>query len=261
MTPQQYDIEAKKLFEAFHKGVATPNLSTTYPDMSLDDAYEIQLKTVEMAKEHGYRIVGKKIGLVSKAMQKLVGLDMPDYGHVYDSMVFAEEEPISVAQFNRPRIEPELAFILSKDLMGPDINHIDVINATECVVPCFEIIDSRYDTAVLSVTESISDNASAGGITLGTKIGKADCLDLRHIGMVLELNGEIIDTAAGAAVMGHPAHAVAWLANKLSEYGVALKKGEIILSGSLVKAIPVTPGDCFVVSFDGLGTAKAKFID
>lgn len=252
---------AKKLWEAYKTQSTIGPLTQTNQDMTIDDAYQIQLLTVDMALKDGKKIAGKKIGLTSKPMQEMFGINTPDYGHLYDSMVWDEDTPISMSKLHRPKIETEIAFVLAEDLKGPGITLTDVIRATAGVIPCFEIIDSRIANWNIKIQDSISDNASAAGITLGSYLSEVGAVNLKHVGMVLERNGIIIDTAAGAAVMGHPALSVAWLANKLGEYGVSLKKGEIIISGSLTKAIEVTAGDVFMAVFDGLGSVKAVFTE
>lgn len=250
---------AEKLWQAYVNNVGIAALTDEVPDLTLDEAYAIQLKTVEKAKAAGLRVIGKKIGLTSKAMQEYFKIDTPDYGHLYDSMLFAQDEPISLKKFYRPKIETELAFVLNDDLQGPGVTLTDVIQATAGVMASFEIIDSRILDWKIKIYDSISDNASAAGITLGSRLISLAGLDLRHVGMVVEKNGIITDTAAGAAVMGNPALAVAWLANKLGQYGVALKKGEIILAGSLTKALDVKAGDVFTACFGGVGSVKAVF--
>lgn len=250
---------AESLWQAGLKNAGIAPLTEARPELTLDDAYAIQLLTVAKAQAAGRRIVGKKIGLTSKAMQDSFGISTPDYGHLYDSMLWDQDEPISLARLHRPKIETELAFVLSADLTGPGVTVTDVLQATAGVIASFEIIDSRIRDWKIKVTDSIADNASAAGLTLGSRLAPVGGLDLRYIGMVVEKNGLIVDTAATAAVMGNPAQAVAWLANKLGQYGISLKKGEIILSGSLTKALDVAGGDVFTAHFGGIGSVKAVF--
>jgi 2-keto-4-pentenoate hydratase len=259
MSKKYYNEFADKLWNAYVSKETISTLTDIEKDMTLDDAYRIQLLTVDKAVQSGYKIVGKKIGLTSKAMQQQFGIDVPDYGHLYENMIFDEEVRISLSDFHKPKIETEITFILGEDLKGPGISLTDVLKATEGIISSFEIIDSRINNWKIKVEDSVSDNASAAGITLGSKMLKVNEVDLKHIGLVLQKNGEIIHTAAGAAVMGHPAQSVAWLANKLGQYNVGLKKGEIILSGSLTPAIDIKPGDVFLATFDKLGPVKAMF--
>ncbi len=236
-------------------------LSEQKPDITIEEAYQIQLINVEEAVKAGKRIVGKKIGLTSVAMQKFLGVNEPDYGHLLDTMVWDEEIPISLSNLLQPKIEAEIAFVLSEDLQGPGVTLTDVLRATAGVIPSFEVIDSRIKDWKIKIQDTIADNASSAGITLGSQLIPVNQVDLKYVGMVLQKNGQIIETAAGAAVMGHPALAVAWLANKLGSMGIGLKKGEIILSGSLTKAIEVKAGDVFVATFGGLGSVKAVFTE
>ncbi len=208
-------------------------LTKIYSDITVDDAYKIQLENINKKVADGRTIIGKKIGLTSHAMQEMLGVPEPDYGHLLDDMLGDEEVPIKVSSLLQPKIEPELAFILKDELKGPGITVANVIEATAGVMPALEIIDSR--------------------------IKDWKIMDLRHIGLVLEKNGQIIDTAAGAAVLGNPAIAVAWLANKLAQYDISLKPGEIILAGSLTKAYEIEAGDLFTATFDKLGTVKVLF--
>jgi 2-keto-4-pentenoate hydratase len=234
-------------------------ISQRYSGLTIDDAYLIQLATVDLRLASGQKIVGKKIGLTSKAMQEMFSIDTPDYGHLYDSMVWPEDQPVPLSILHKPRVEPEIAFILGDDLQGPGITFIDVLRSTAGIVPCFEIIDSRITNWEITIVDSISDNASAAMVMLGSEMKSIRDVNLKNIGLVLEKNGELIDFSAGAAVMGHPALSVAWLANRLHKYGVSLKKGEIILSGSLTKALDVAKGDVFTAFFDGLMPVKAVF--
>ncbi len=234
-------------------------LTDRFSDVSYEDAYAIQLKTFDSYVKDGAVIVGKKIGLTSKAMQDQMNIREPDYGMITHRMVAREGAPISMKSLILPKIEPEIAFLLKKDLVGPSVNVAEVIEATEGVMPAFEIIDSRYRDWKITVKDSISDNASAGIMILGGKLTSLKDLDLRYIGMVLEKNGYLVSTGAGAAVLGNPAQSVAWLANKLTEYGISLKKGEFVMSGSLVQAVPAEAGSSFRATFDRLGSVSVCF--
>jgi len=234
-------------------------LTETDPDITVEEAYKIQLRIIEMKKSLGRVVVGKKIGLTSLAMQAMLGVKEPDYGHILDDMVVREGEKIPLADLIAPRIEGEIAFILKEDLPGPGVTLTEVIRCSEGVIPALEIIDSRIRDWKIKLPDTVADNASSARIVLGGVITPSPMVDLRTVGMVLEKNGEVLATAAGAAVLGHPAQAVAWLANKLAAYGVILRKGEVILSGALTAAAPVTAGDFFRADFGPLGDAKIKF--
>ncbi len=248
-----------ELIEAERTCTPIVALTERFPDVSYEDAYAIQLKTFDTLVRSGAVIVGKKIGLTSKAMQEQFGIHEPDYGMIADRMVVREGSPIPMSSLILPRIEPEIAFLLRDDLKGPGINVANVIEATEGVLPAFEVIDSRYRDWKITVKDSISDNASAGLMILGGKLTPIRDLDLRCIGLVLEKNGAVVSTAAGAAVLGNPAQSVAWLANKLTEYGITLKKGEFVMSGSFVQAVAVEAGSHFRATFDRLGSVSVRF--
>lgn len=227
--------------------------------ITVDEAYRVQLLMMDMKKSSGQVVVGKKIGITSRAMQVMLGVSEPDYGHILDGMVVAEGEMIRTADLIQPRIEGEIAFILKEDLEGPGVTLADVIRCSEGVIPALEVIDSRIMDWKIKLPDTVADNASSARIVLGGKITPVLGLDLRTVGMVLEKNGEIAATAAGAAVLGHPAQAVAWLANKLATYRIPLAKGEVILSGSLTAAVPVAAGDFIRADFGPLADVKIKF--
>ncbi|WP_258359660.1 2-keto-4-pentenoate hydratase [Moorella sulfitireducens] len=235
-------------------------LTATYPDLTVEDAYRIQLAGIEMKKARGSKVIGKKIGLTSKAMQQLLGVNEPDYGHLLDNMLLLEGEPCRREELLLPRVEGELAFILKDTLKGPGVTIADVYRATEGIMPAFEIVDSRIRDWKIKLQDTIADNASSARLVLGSRMVPIKDLDLRLIGMVLEKNGEVASTGAGAAVWGHPAAAVAWLANKLAAFDIALEAGEIILSGAVTAAENASAGDVFTVSFHGLGSLSLKFV-
>lgn len=234
-------------------------ITKNHPEITIGDAYQIQLKNVDFRKTKGQRVLGKKVGLTSKAMQKMLSVNEPDYGHLFSDMVFSEEEAIVMEKFLQPKIEAELGFVLKEDLSGPGINILDVLKATEVIVPVLEIIDSRIGDWKIKIQDTIADNGSSAGLIIGTSLAPPDWFDLKRIGMVLRKNGVIVDTATGAAVMGNPAYAVAWLGNKLSEFNLKLKAGELVLAGSLTGALDIEKGDYFEASFDNLGEVRARF--
>ncbi|MEW6276240.1 MAG: fumarylacetoacetate hydrolase family protein [Bacillota bacterium] len=256
------DIQAiaRQLLAAEERREAIEPLTTSYPGLTAEEAYRIQLAGVEMKLQQGRRIVGKKIGLTSKAMQDLLGVREPDYGHLLDHMLLLEGEPCRRGELLWPRVEGELAFILRDTLKGPGVTIADVLRATEGVMPAIEIVDSRIRDWQIKLPDTIADNASSARFVLGGRIKPLPDLDLRLIGMVLEKNGEVVSTGAGAAVWGHPAAAVAWLANKLAAFDIALEAGEIILSGAITAAVEAQAGDVFTVSFHGLGSLNLRFI-
>ncbi|MEW8958641.1 MAG: fumarylacetoacetate hydrolase family protein [Moorella sp. (in: firmicutes)] len=256
----EYQAIAAELLAAEASCKPIEPLTSTYPDLTVEDAYRIQLAGVGMKKARGSKVIGKKIGLTSRAMQQLLGVNEPDYGHLLDNMLLLEGEPCRRDELLLPRVEGELAFILKDTLKGPGVTIADVFRATEGIMPAFEIVDSRIRDWKIKLQDTIADNASSARLVLGSRMVPIKDLDLRLIGMVLEKNGEVVSTGAGAAVWGHPAAAVAWLANKLAAFDIALEAGEIILSGAVTAAENASAGDVFTVSFYGLGSLSLKFI-
>lgn len=261
MKPEDIKLAADTLFDAERKVQAVEALTKEFVDIKVEDAYKIQLENINRRLQIGAKIIGKKIGLTSRAMQEMLGVPEPDYGHLLNDMIVNEEVPVKISCLLQPKVEAEIAFILKDELKGPGVTTSKVLQATEGVMPAFEIIDSRIKDWKIKIQDTVADNASSAMLVLGGKITQVSDLDLRYIGLVLEKNSYVIDTAAGAAVLGHPAAAVAWLANKLAEYDIALEPGEIILSGSLTKAYPVKGGDVFRATFDRLGSVKVIFED
>jgi 2-keto-4-pentenoate hydratase len=250
---------AKELYVAEKSCTPIAALTECYPDITNEDAYQVQLAGMAMRIADGHLIVGKKIGLTSKAMQNALGVFEPDYGYITDRMMVLEGEPLTTKTLILPKVEPELAFILKEDLKGPGITVSDVLRATAGVMPAIEVIDSRVKDWKIKIQDTIADGASIGQIILSGRLVPVDSIDLRYMGLVLEKNGEVIATAAGAAVLGHPANAVVWLANKLAQYDQYLKAGDIIMSGSFTSACPIVPGDSVRASFDHLGSVSARF--
>ena len=252
---------ARRLVEAEAQSTPTGPLPTEiFPTITVDDSYKVQLKIIELKKQRGEVIIGRKIGLTSRAMQELRGITEPDFGYLTDQMVVLEGTPIKTSELIQPRAEAELAFVLGEDLRGPGILVSDVLRATDAIMPCLEIIDRRMK-GQYKIQDTVADSAGSGRVVFGGRMVSPYDVDLRHIGMVFEKNGEEVATAAGAAVLGNPAQAVAWLANKLSKYDVYLNARETIISGSLIAAVECRAGDYVRATFDHLGSVGAKFID
>jgi 2-oxopent-4-enoate/cis-2-oxohex-4-enoate hydratase len=247
------------LFRAWQTRSTLPPLVESAPGLSLEDAYRIQEDFIRRRVEAGERIVGKKIGVTSKAVQTMLGVYQPDFGQLTSSMVFEEGQVIDLDGLIQPKAEAELAFVLKEDLKGPGITPLDVIRATDYVVPCFEIIDSRIRDWKISIIDTVADNASCGVYVLGQARGHLRDLDVSVAGMVLEKNGAVHSTSAGAAVQGSPINAVVWLANTLGSLGIPFKAGEVILSGSQSPLVPVADGDELVCTVGGLGSCRVKF--
>ncbi|QIK80728.1 2-oxopent-4-enoate hydratase [Lysobacter sp. HDW10] len=247
------------LFDALHTRRAIAPLIAEYPDMDIDAAYTVQQHLMARRLASGERVVGKKIGVTSRAVMDLLGVFQPDFGWLTDRMVYNEGESIPSADLIQPKAEGEVAFLLKKTLKGPGVTREDVLDATDGVMACFEIVDSRIRDWKISIVDTVADNASCGVFVLGDRLVSPRDVDLMTCGMVLEKNGEIVATGAGAAAMGHPAEAVAWLANTLGARGIALEAGEIILSGSLGTMVPVTQGDALRVTIGGIGSCSVRF--
>ena len=260
MNKTQINAIAGELLTAEKDKAPVAPLTTRFPGITVPEAYAVQLEIIRRKVASGAVIVGKKIGLTSKAMQDMFGVREPDYGHILNTAVIPEGQPVSMGTMIQPRVESEICFVLKQGLKGPGVNVAQVLSATQGIIPSFEIIDSRIKDWKIKVQDSIADNASNAGVVLGGKITRLRDIDLRLIGLVLEKNGEIVSTAAGAAVLGNPAEAVAWLANKLAEYGVDLKAGEFIMSGSLTAALSAEAGSSFKATFDHIGTVSVRFV-
>jgi 2-keto-4-pentenoate hydratase len=251
---------AQELYTAETGCAPIEALTARYPDISNEDAYQVQLAGMNLRIADGHTVVGKKIGLTSKAMQTALGVFEPDYGYITDRMMVLEGDDISLSSVIAPKVEAEIAFVLKEDLAGPGITLARVLKATAGIMPAFEIIDTRIKDWKIKIQDTIADGASIGRIVVSGALVPVENLDMRYMGLVLEKNGEVVTTAAGAAVLGHPANAVVWLANKLADYGISLKAGEVIMSGSFTAACPVAAGDNLRATFDGLGTVSVRFV-
>jgi 2-keto-4-pentenoate hydratase len=252
--------EGQELLRAEQTKAVLRPFTEKYPTISKEEAYAIQLAFIELKKIAGAKVVGKKIGLTSKAMQKMLNVDQPDYGHILDGMVLQDGAQFRVAELIQPKIEPEIAFIMDRDLKGPGVTPMQVMAATRFVVPALEIIDSRIEGWKIKLCDTIADNASSARVVLGSSPRRVDERDLKLVGMILEKNGDIVQTGAGGAVLGHPAIAVAWLANAVGQFGVSLNAGDIVMPGALCGAVDVAAGDLLQASYDGLGTVSVRFV-
>ncbi|MGA8943901.1 MAG: 2-keto-4-pentenoate hydratase [Thermoactinomyces sp.] len=250
---------ADHLAKAGQTGKGVQPLTDLEPGLTVEQAYQVQLVTIGRKLESGARITGKKIGLTSLAMQQMLGVDQPDYGHLLDDMAVENGGQVSFKRVLQPKVEAEIAFVLKKDLAGPRVNAMDVLLATDYILPAIEIVDSRISNWQIKLPDTIADNASSGLYVLGGKPVKIDVVDLVQTGMVLYRNGEVVNTGVGAAALGNPAVCVAWLANKLHEFGISLKAGEVILSGALSAAADAQPGDHFAARFAHLGEVSVRF--
>jgi 2-oxopent-4-enoate/cis-2-oxohex-4-enoate hydratase len=259
MEQQKLKQYGDELFEALVERKAIEPLTSREASMTIEDAYHIQQHMISRRLAQGARVVGKKIGVTSKVVMDMLDVHQPDFGYLLDRMIYNEGDAIPMASLIQPKAEGEIAFILKRDLMGPGISNADVLRATECVMPCFEIVDSRIKDWKIKIQDTIADNASCGVFVLGDHAVDQRKVDLSTCGMVLEKNGEIVGTGAGAAALGGPVNAVAWLANTLGRLGIPLKAGEVILSGSLAAMFPVKAGDNLRVSIGGIGGCSVRF--
>ncbi len=258
LSAAQVQALAQRLLEAYDRRMEIPALTDELPELSAADGYRIQRALVELFRARGARVVGKKTGLTSRAKQVAMGVPEAIYGYVLDVYLLREGQPVRMAELIHPRVEPELAFIMGERVQGPGVTTPQVLAATRAVVPALEVIDSRYRDFKFRLADVIADNCSASRVVLGATEVPLAGLDLRLQGMVLEKNGVLADTGTGAAVLGHPASAVAWLANKLAEVGECLEPGDLVLPGSPVEALFVAPGDEVRATFDRVGSVVAR---
>lgn len=263
-TPQIAALAAE-LDRAERDRTQLSQLSLRHPDMTIEDAYAVQRAWTARKIADGRKPIGHKIGLTSRAMQRSSNIDEPDYGLLLDDMLFPDGRDIPVERFIVPRVEVELAFRLKHRLSGPDCTLFDVLDATDYIVPAIEIIDARIEQVdkatgtTRKVFDTISDNAANAGLVLGGRPVRPMDVDLRWVSALIFRNGVIEDSGVAAAVLGHPAHGPAWLANKLHPYGETLEPGEIILGGSFTAPVPARAGDSFHVDFGPLGTISVRF--
>ncbi len=248
-----------ELYHALTTRTPIAPLSSRGPAFSLEDAYRVQQRFIERRLQAGESVIGKKIGLTSRAVMNMLGVDQPDFGQLLSGMLYNDGESVPVSSLIAPRAEGEIAFVLKRDLIGPGLTAADVLAATEGVMACFEVVDSRIADWKIQIQDTVADNASCGVFVLGNQLVSPRGLDLSLVGMALEKNGELVATGAGAASLGHPVNAMVWLANKLGSLGIPLKAGEVILSGSLAALVPVKAGDSLHMSLGGLGSCTVRF--
>lgn len=250
---------AAALLAAYTDGHPVEPLSEKYVGLTLDDAYEIQLLQIRERLAAGRTVKGHKVGLTSAAMQRQLGVDQPDFGHLLDDMFHLEHVPIAAGAYLQPKIEPEIAFVLARPLRGPGVTAAEAAAAVDVVLPALEIIDSRVRDWKIGILDTIADNASSGGVVLGSRPTRLADVDLRLTGCTLHVRGQLAATGAGGAVLGSPLNALVWLANTLGERGVGLEAGHVVLPGSVCAAVPVAPGDGVTATFAGLGSVTARF--
>ncbi len=260
MTPQLIEQLGDDLYAALAECRMVEPLTNRHADITVEDAYAIQQRLNARRVAAGERIVGKKIGVTSQAVMNMLGVHQPDFGMLTDAMVYNEGEAVDARKLIQPKAEGEIAFVLKRDLQGPGVTAADVLAATEGVMACFEIVDSRIRDWKIKIQDTVADNASCGVFVLGDRLVDPRGLDLVTCGMVLEKNGEVVVTGAGAATMASPLNAMAWLANTLGRLGVPLKAGEVVLSGALGAMVPVKAGDNLRVAIGGIGGCSVRFV-
>ncbi|KJL33188.1 fumarylacetoacetate hydrolase family protein [Microbacterium azadirachtae] len=251
---------AAELAEADRTHAVIPRITARHPEATVEDSYAIQGVWRDAQVAAGRRLVGRKIGLTSKAMQQATGITEPDYGVMFDDTVYPSGSEIPVDHFSNVRIEVELAFVLKAPLSGPDCTLEDALAAIDYAVPALEVLNSHIELEGRTIVDTISDNAAYGAMVLGTVHKRPDEIDLRWVPGVLSRNGEIEETGVAAGVLGHPATGVAWLANKFHQHGARLEAGEIILAGSFTRPMWVARGDEVLCDYGPMGTIECRFV-
>jgi len=260
LDPALHEQIADELMKAEHERATVPLLTGRYPGMTVEDSYAVQRVWHARGLAAGRRHAGRKIGLTSKVMQAATGITEPDYGVVFADQVYESGSVIDFDRFSNVRIEVELAFVLGGRLEGPNITMFDVLDATQYVAPALEILSSRIELSGRSIVDTISDNAALGGVVIGGSPTAPGDLDLRWVGAVLYRNEVIEESGLAAAVLGHPAMGVAWLANKLASHGDHLEPGELVLAGSFTRPLWVQRGDTVIGDYRELGAVSCRFV-
>jgi len=250
--------KARALYDARRTRVPIPPFTDADPTLGMADGYAIQRELIDLLLADGDRIVGHKVGLTSKPMQKMVGVDSPDYGPVLASTIYRDGDTIPVSRFIAPKVEAEIVFVIGERLVGPGVTVTQAHAAIAGAVAAMEIVDSRIADWRIKLADTVADLASNGAMATSSRVVPLTELDPRLVGMTLTRNGELIDTGAGAAALGDPVAVVAWLANVLGGDGVALEPGHLIMTGALHAAVPMTPGDVFRAEFDRLGPITVR---
>jgi 2-oxo-hept-3-ene-1,7-dioate hydratase len=257
---------ARELHDAERSRVQVEHFSKRHPAMTIEDSYAIQREWIALKRAEGRVAVGHKIGLTSRAMQLASQITEPDYGTLLDDMLLRDGSEVEAARFIVPRLEVEFAFVLAKPLQGPGVTLLDVLNATDHVVPALELIDARIEQfdrvskAPRKVLDTIADNAANAGIVMGGRPMRPDAVDWRWAGALLYKNGVIEESGLGAAVLNHPGNGIVWLANKLAVHGESLAAGEIVLGGSFTRPVGCAAGDVFHADYGPLGAITLGFV-
>jgi 2-keto-4-pentenoate hydratase len=250
--------KARALFDARNDRVAIAPFTDADPTLTMADGYAVQAELTRLILAGGDRIVGYKVGLTSKPMQRLIGVDTPDYGPVLGSTIYRDGDEVSLGRFIQPKIEAEIVFVLGAPLRGPGVSVSDAHRATAGVAAAMEIVDSRFADWRIKLADTVADLASNGAVAISDYVLPLAGLDPRYLGMTLSRNGEVIDTGAGAAALGSPLGVVAWLANTLGGVGIGLEPGQVVMTGALHAAVPMAAGDVFRADFDRLGPVTVR---
>lgn len=258
LSEQERRRAAADLLRAERERKVIPQLSRTFPKMEIEDAYAVQRYWAEARVAEGAGIVGHKIGLTSRAMQMASKITEPDYGHLLDDMLFNDGATIPASRFIAPRLEVELAFVMGERLKGPNVRVYDVLRATEFVTPALEIIDYRTEVP-RAIVDTIADNAASAAMVVGGRTIRPMDIDIRWVGATLSKNGIIEESGVSAAIMGHPAAGIAWLANKLAPHDAGLEPGQVVLAGSFTRPVSVAAGDVIHADYGPLGAIGVAF--
>ncbi len=236
-------------------------ITDDYPDITWDEALDVQWEIRRRKEARGNKIVGLKMGLTSMAKMRQMGVETPCYGFLADYFSIPDGGEVKISELIHPKVEAEVAFVTKKELSGPGCHIADVLSATDFIVPAVEIIDSRYKDFKFDLKSVIADNSSSSRFVTGGRMLPVEELDLKTIGVVMEINGEIVELGAGAAILGHPAASIAMLANMLAERGEVIPAGTFIMAGAITAAVAVKAGDNVTVRYQDLGTVSMRFVD
>jgi 2-keto-4-pentenoate hydratase len=250
--------KARALYDARRTRRAIEPFTDADPDLTMADGYAVQRELTRMLLDDGDRIVGYKVGLTSKPMQRMIGVDSPDYGPVLASTVYRDGDAVPLDRFIQPRIEAEIVFVLGAALRGPGVSVTEAARAVAGVAAAVEIVDSRFADWRIRLADTVADLASNGAVATSSRLVPLSEVDTRLVGMTLTRNGQLLDTGAGAAALGDPVAVVAWLANTLGSVGIGLEPGHLVMTGALHAAVPMRPGDVFRAEFDRLGPVTVR---
>lgn len=259
MNPQEIELAANMLWNAAACREAVVPLRDSFPGMTGEDAYAVQDFNTDRKLKSGVRLVGRKIGLTARAVQKQLGVDQPDFGMLFADMAVADGEPVPWSRLMQPKVEAEVALVMERDLPEAGVTIAELIRSVAFALPAIEIVGSRIADWNIRFVDTVADNASSSAFVLGNTPVSLAGLDLRLAGMVMERSGEQVSLGAGAACLGHPLNAALWLANKMAALGRGLKAGDVVLTGALGPMVVVRPGDVFEARIEGLGSVRAVF--